>query len=62
MSNLANPEASAVLPSPREPTHSEDGADLTLIRWMLSLKPRCGCRICKKGLSILRLRHEHTGS
>jgi len=23
----------------QEPTHSEDGVDLTLIRWMLSLTP-----------------------
>ncbi len=26
-------------PSPGVPTHSEDGVDLTLIRWMLSLTP-----------------------
>jgi hypothetical protein len=25
--------------SPQLPTHSEDGVDLTLIRWMLSLTP-----------------------
>jgi hypothetical protein len=27
------------VPSPALPTHSEDGVDLTLIRWMLSLTP-----------------------
>lgn len=26
-------------PVPELPTHSEDGVDLTLIRWMLSLTP-----------------------
>jgi hypothetical protein len=26
-------------PSPALPSHSEDGVDLTLIRWMLSLTP-----------------------
>ncbi len=26
-------------PTPELPTHSEDGVDLTLIRWMLSLTP-----------------------
>lgn len=32
-----NPEAS---PSPADkPTHSEDGVDLTLIRWFLTLTP-----------------------
>ncbi len=25
--------------SPEPPTHSEDGIDLTLIRWMLSMTP-----------------------
>jgi hypothetical protein len=30
----------AAAPSEQQPTHSPDGVDLTLIRWMLSLTPR----------------------
>jgi hypothetical protein len=33
-----NPDAAPGGP-PTPPTHSEDGVDLTLIRWMLSLTP-----------------------
>ncbi len=33
------PVKSDDLPIPELPTHSEDGVDLTLIRWMLSLTP-----------------------
>ena len=36
---LANPTASNSAAA-SEPTHSPDGVDLTLIRWMLSLTPR----------------------
>ncbi|HEX5269005.1 MAG TPA: hypothetical protein VFW33_00895 [Gemmataceae bacterium] len=39
------------------PTHSEDGVDLTLIRWMLSLTPLERLRVLQESAeSILRLR------
>jgi hypothetical protein len=39
------------------PTHSEDGVDLTLIRWMLSLTPRERLQVLQQNVrSILRLR------
>jgi hypothetical protein len=44
-------------PEPR-PTHSEDGVDLTLIRWMLSLTPRERLETLQNTIrSIERLRH-----
>ena len=40
-----------------EPTHSEDGVDLTLIRWMLSLTPAERLRVLQQSVqSLLRLR------
>jgi hypothetical protein len=40
-----------------EPTHSEDGVDLTLIRWMLSLTPAERLQVLQNNVrSILRLR------
>ncbi len=40
-----------------EPTYSEDGVDLTLIRWMLSLTPAERLRTLQNAVrSILRLR------
>jgi len=40
-----------------ERTHSEDGVDLTLIRWMLSLTPAERLQVLQDNLvSILRLR------
>ena len=47
--------------APREdaPTHSEDGVDLTLIRWMLSLTPAERLDVLENNVrSILRLRGE----
>ena len=38
MSRPKKPRAKAATPAPL-PTHSPDGVDLTLIRWMLSLTP-----------------------
>jgi hypothetical protein len=39
------------------PTHSEDGVDLTLIRWMLSLTPLERLLVLQKSVeSIQRLR------
>ena len=41
------------------PTHSEDGVDLTLIRWMLSLTPAERLQVLQNNVrSILRLRGE----
>jgi hypothetical protein len=40
------------------PTHSEDGIDLTLIRWMLSLTPVERLQVLEERAEmILRLRH-----
>jgi len=42
-------------------THSEDGVDLTLIRWMLSLTPVERLQVLQRNVqSILRLRGEVT--
>jgi hypothetical protein len=39
------------------PSHSEDGIDLTLIRWMLSLTPRQRLEVLQQhNLAIARLR------
>lgn len=44
-----------------EPTHSEDGVDLTLIRWMLSLTPAERLEVLEHNVrSILRLRGDQT--
>ncbi len=41
----------------RELTHSNDGVDLTLIRWMLSLTPRERLEVLQENLwSLMRLR------
>ena len=41
-----------------EQTHSEDGVDLTLIRWMLSLTPAERLQVLQQSVnSLLRLRH-----
>jgi len=40
-----------------QPTHSPDGVDLTLIRWMLSLTPEERLEVLQASVwSILRLR------
>jgi len=42
---------------PGEPTHSADGVDLTLIRWMLSLTPAERLQVLQQNVrSILRRR------
>lgn len=44
-----------------KPTHSEDGVDLTLIRWMLSMTPAERLQTLQNNVwSILRLRSEET--
>ena len=46
-------------PRKGKPTHSEDGVDLTLIRWMLSLTPAERLEVLENNVrSILRLRGE----
>jgi hypothetical protein len=46
-----------------EPTYSEDGVDLTLIRWMLSLTPAERLDVLQQHLrSVLRLRGEKANS
>ena len=45
----------------RERTHSEDGVDLTLIRWMLSLTPVERLKVLQRHIaSVQRLRGENT--
>jgi hypothetical protein len=40
-----------------EPAYSEDGVDLTLIRWMLSLTPRERLEVMQQSVqSIMRMR------
>ena len=49
--------AGTVAPVADEPTHSPDGVDLTLIRWMLSLTPVRRLEALRATVrSILRLR------
>jgi len=44
--------------APSLPTHSPDGVDLTLIRWMLSLTPRERLQVVQqRATAILRMRH-----
>jgi hypothetical protein len=46
-------------PAGGEATHSPDGVDLTLIRWMLSLTPEERLEVLQANVgSILRLRGE----
>lgn len=46
---------------PDLPTHSADGVDLTLIRWMLSLTPAERLEVLQETLwSIMRLRGDQT--
>jgi hypothetical protein len=44
-----------------QPTHSEDGVDLTLIRWMLSLTPAERLQVLEENVrSLIRLRGDET--
>lgn len=48
-------------PAAGEATHSPDGVDLTLIRWMLSLTPEERLEVLQANVrSILTLRDEET--
>lgn len=43
-----------------QPTHSEDGVDLTLIRWMLSLTPAERLEVLQSAVaSILEIRERN---
>jgi len=54
-----HPPRNAEAADASEPTHSEDGVDLTLIRWMLSLTPLERLEVLQETVrSLLRLRGE----
>jgi hypothetical protein len=56
----ANPEKQRSLGNER--THSEDGVDLTLIRWMLSFTPAERLQVLQQSVqSLLRLRDGKAG-
>ena len=51
------------MPDQEVPTHSPEGVDLTLIRWMLSLTPEERLRALQANVqAILRLRDKATSS
>jgi hypothetical protein len=53
------PDPREVVPSLPPSTHSEDGVDLTLIRWMLSLSPAERLQVLQENVAaILRLRRD----
>ena len=55
---MNSPEAGS---NEENPTYSQDGVDLTLIRWMLSLSPLERLETLQQTVqSILRLRGEET--
>ena len=48
---------------PAEPTHSPDGVDLTLIRWMLSLTPTQRLEVLQAHIdAIRRLKGDDAGT
>ncbi len=54
----ADSKPTTTLPAEGLPIHSEDGVDLTLIRWMLSLTPRERLQVLQDMIdSITRLRN-----
>jgi len=57
----AEKKAQVVERAGEEATHSPDGVDLTLVRWMLSLTPEERLEVLQSNVwSILRLRGEET--
>lgn len=57
--NARKPKPEAVPPSKIRPTHSEDGVDLTVIRWMLSLTPAERLDVLQQTIdSIMKMRGE----
>jgi hypothetical protein len=56
-------EGHKLSPERELPAFSEDGVDLTLIRWMLSLTPTERLDMLQQFASaVLRIRHESAGS
>lgn len=54
-------ESSEEAPAVEQPTHSPEGVDLTLIRWMLSLTPEERLQVLQSNVeSLLRLRRDPT--
>jgi hypothetical protein len=54
-------KADQAKPDPPLPTHSEDGVDLTLIRWMLSLTPGQRLQVLEDHVeSFLSIHHAAT--
>jgi hypothetical protein len=52
-----------LFPSEKSSLYSDDGVDLTLIRWMLSLTPTERLQLLQQNIrSIMRLRGERTGT
>ena len=53
------PDEPEGVPPPDEPMFAEDGTDLSLIRWMLSLTPEQRLRALQAHMqSAMRMRHE----
>jgi hypothetical protein len=60
--NKPSAESEPKRPLAHEQTHSEDGVDLTLIRWMLSLTPAERLQVLQQSAqSLLRLRDGKAG-
>ena len=58
--NTANKKIE-IINEAEESAYSEDGVDLTLIRWMLSLSPEDRLRLLQKNVqNIVRLRNGFT--
>jgi len=57
----ANQRLAGALPHDGPRIHSEDGVDLTMIRWMLSISPAERLQVLQENIgAILRLRREET--
>lgn len=53
------PSPDIVFEDPEAPAYDEDGVDLTLIRWMLSLSPAERLQVAQESAeSLLRMRRE----
>jgi hypothetical protein len=55
-------ESHTARPGDGEPTHSPDGVDLTLIRWMLSLTPGQRLAAIQANVTLIESRRRHAGS
>jgi hypothetical protein len=57
-----SPRARVIHHAGKLPTHSRDGVDLTLIRWMLSLTPGQRLQVLQENVrTILKMRHAAAG-